>query len=194
MNNRIRPVFKEAIVVEGRDDEQVVSQACDALIITTHGFGISDRTWKLIDKAAAEKGLIILTDPDHAGETIRRRISQRHPGAKHAYIARDKAEAKGDIGVENASPDDVLEALMKARPEEAVLPAGPVTMADMDRLGLSSAPGSAARRERAAGVLAIGYGNAKAFLKKVNAFGITLEELERAVEGIEEKKDTGEHI
>ncbi len=33
--------IKEAIVVEGRDDAAVVSQITDALIIQTHGFGIS---------------------------------------------------------------------------------------------------------------------------------------------------------
>ena len=38
-----------AIVVEGRDDVDVVSRACDALIIPTHGFGITKDTWELIE-------------------------------------------------------------------------------------------------------------------------------------------------
>lgn len=82
--------IKEAIVVEGRDDAAVVSQITDALIIQTHGFGISGRTWKLLEKAYREKGLIIFTDPDFAGEQIRKRIEARFPESKHAYMPRKK--------------------------------------------------------------------------------------------------------
>ena len=37
-------VIKEAVVVEGRDDISAVSRAADALVIATHGFGISKET------------------------------------------------------------------------------------------------------------------------------------------------------
>ena len=60
--------IKEAIVVEGRDDAAVIRQITDALVIETHGFGISEKTWELMEKAYLEKGLIIFTDPDFAGE------------------------------------------------------------------------------------------------------------------------------
>ena len=40
--------INEAIVVEGRDDIDVVSKAFDTLIIATHGFGITKQTWALI--------------------------------------------------------------------------------------------------------------------------------------------------
>ena len=36
-----RLIINEAIVVEGRDDVDAVAKACDALIIATHGFGIT---------------------------------------------------------------------------------------------------------------------------------------------------------
>ena len=61
----IKPKINEAIIVEGRDDESIVSRAIDAMIIVTHGFGIKKETWNLIDKAYKEKGIIIFTDPDH---------------------------------------------------------------------------------------------------------------------------------
>ena len=41
----------EAIVVEGRDDEIALLKAVDALIIKTHGFGIRQETWTLMEKA-----------------------------------------------------------------------------------------------------------------------------------------------
>ena len=94
--------IKEAIVVEGRDDSAALRQAVDAYIIETHGFGISRRTWELLARAYEEKGLIIMTDPDFAGEEIRKRISARFPASKHVYMPRRVATRKGDIGVENA--------------------------------------------------------------------------------------------
>ena len=104
----------QAIVVEGRDDVNAVKAACDALIIATHGFGISAETWMEIDKANKEKGLIVLTDPDHAGEEIRRRINGKYPDAVNAFIDRGDAESGRDIGVENARPEVIKEARGKA--------------------------------------------------------------------------------
>ena len=110
-----KPRIKEAIVVEGRDDTLAVSKAVDAIIIETHGFGLSDKTWKILDKAYRERGLIILTDPDHGGRSIRRKILNRFPGSKEAFVSTEKASKKGDVGIENAAPDDIWEALCKAR-------------------------------------------------------------------------------
>ena len=42
--------IREAIVVEGRDDVDAVSKACDALIIATHGFGITGGVKNLFNK------------------------------------------------------------------------------------------------------------------------------------------------
>ena len=39
-----RLIINEAIVVEGRDDIDAVAKSCDALIIATHGFGITSET------------------------------------------------------------------------------------------------------------------------------------------------------
>ena len=113
-NDDKKPRIKEAIVVEGRDDTLAVSKAVDAIIIETHGFGLSDKTWKILDKAYRERGLIILTDPDHGGRSIRRKILNRFPRSKEAFVSTEKASKKGDVGIENAAPDDIWEALCKA--------------------------------------------------------------------------------
>ena len=90
----------EIIVVEGRDDTAAVLRAVDAATIETHGYGIRPSTWEVIDKAYESKGIIIFTDPDTAGEQIRRRLSERYPDAKHAFLDRGLAEKDGDIGIE----------------------------------------------------------------------------------------------
>lgn len=185
---------KEVIIVEGRDDVDAVSKACDALILATHGFGITQDTWKLIDKAAREKGILILTDPDYSGEEIRRRITERYPEAKQAYLPRSEALKKGDIGVENATPEAIREALEKAvsletarreKSLEAERPE-PLSTQDLYELGLDGAPGSKELRIKVGAALGIGYGNAKTFRKKINYFEIDKARIKEIIESIEQ--------
>lgn len=176
--------IREAVVVEGRDDAAVVSRAVNTLIIITHGFGISQKTWELLDKAYAEKGLIILTDPDYSGEVIRKRLTEKYPDAKQAYLARKLAISGDDIGIENARSEDVAEALRKTRWTSEERKDSGVTRELLNELGLIGKEGSKALREAVANELSIGDGNGKAFLKKLNDFGITLEELTEAVKKV----------
>ena len=175
----------QAIIVEGRDDVTAVSEAVNALIIPTHGFGITAETWGVIAKAYEEKGLIILTDPDHAGEEIRRKLTEKFPDAIQAYVARSEATAADDIGIENAMPTAIAEALEKAlaragkEADRESLEADKVyaDMSDLRELGLAGTEGATELRAEVARVLGIGYGNAGAFIKKLKGFGICLDEL-----------------
>ena len=174
----------EIIVVEGRDDTAAIRRSVDAATIETHGYGIRPETWEVIDKAYESKGIIIFTDPDTAGEQIRKRLAGRYPDAKHAFLDRSLAEKDGDIGIENASPESILDALEKARCSAFAAGAdeGEFTPADMFRWGLAGSPGAAERRSRAAKKLGIGMAGSKTFLRRLNYFGITREEIEKALE------------
>ena len=185
--------IRETVIVEGRDDTINLKKAVDCFTIETHGFGISRETWEAIGKAYRERGIVIFTDPDHSGEEIRRKLTEAFPDAGQAYIARRDALKKGDIGVENAEPEVIVEALTKAlghmkRPAGAA-DAGEsdVTMKDLEELGLSGGAGSRELRELAGKTLGIGYGNAKGFLNKLKGFGIRREELYEAILTIRNK-------
>lgn len=170
--------INEIIVVEGRDDTAAVKRACDAETIETHGYGISRQTWELIDMAYRTKGIIVFTDPDRAGLEIRRRIMEKYPDAGEAFLTRDRAFKDGDIGIENASPEDIAEALSKVctRTESS---SDEFTMSDLVEHGLTG-PGSKEKRQAAGQYLGIGYGNAQAFLRKLNRYGISREKFEEA--------------
>ena len=106
------PVIRELIIVEGRDDTRAVLRAVRAETCETHGFGMAGALWERIDRACASgRGIIVLTDPDRAGENIRKQVTARAPEAKQAYLPRAEAIRRGDIGVENASPEAIREAL-----------------------------------------------------------------------------------
>ena len=178
--------LQEAVVVEGRDDEAAVLRAVDAAVFSTHGWGMSEEALANIENAYERQGIIILTDPDHAGEEIRRRLSERFPGAKQAYLSRPDAEKQKDgrivdIGVENADPEAILDALLAAKAQVRVAadPAAEpaVTPADLISLGLAGSPQSNVLRQAIGRELGIGSCNAKAFCRRLSAFGITREEL-----------------
>lgn len=176
--------IKEVIVVEGKDDTAAINEAVNAQTIETHGFGMPDSIWGMIDKAYKDTGIIIFTDPDYAGEKIRRKVGERYPEAKQAFLPKDKALKKGNIGVENAKPEDIIDALEKAH-----CTAGKdhieFTLDDMMEYGLTGAGNSKERREKLGVILSIGYGNTRTFLKKLNMFGITREEF---ISGVKEIK------
>ena len=110
MANTEFPVIAETIIVEGRDDTNSIKRAVIAETIETHGFGIRRQTWELIDKAYHTTGIIVFTDPDHAGETIRKRILDKYPDALEAFLDQESARDGDDIGIENAAPEAVREA------------------------------------------------------------------------------------
>ncbi len=170
----------EVIVVEGRDDIDAVGKAVDADMIATHGYGIRQATIERIRHAYETRGIIILTDPDRAGQLIRQRLTELFPEARQAYISRTEALSEHDIGVENASPEVIRKALEAAgrtcETREAVYDAG-----DMITYGLSGGKGSRELRDRLGRRLGIGYGNAAAFLKRLNGYGIAREDLEQAL-------------
>lgn len=161
-----------------------VGKAVSADMIATHGYGISPRTLERIRHAYETRGIIILTDPDRAGQRIRQRLTALFPEARQAWISRNEAVSEHDIGVENASPEVIRKALLAAgrtcEEVEEIYDAG-----DMIDYGLSGGSGSRERRDRLGRKLGIGYGNAAAFLKRLNGYGISRADLEKALTEIE---------
>lgn len=180
--------IKETIIVEGRDDTAAVKRSVNALTIETHGYGIRPSTWELIKKAYETTGIIVFTDPDHAGEQIRKCMLDRFPGAGEAFLDRKDAELNGDVGIENASPEAIRAALAGAH--VAQHEADIFTSDDMFRLGMSGTTGAALLRQNIGKRLGIGFANAHTFLQRLNKFGIKRDELERVLEEI--KRETGE--
>ncbi|MHC1723337.1 MAG: ribonuclease M5 [Aminipila sp.] len=162
----------EVIVVEGRDDQAAIKRAIDTETIATHGYGIKKSTWDLIERAYNTRGIIIFTDPDFAGEEIRKKLKAKFPKAKDAYLARVDATKAGDIGIENAEPEAILEALEKAHCTKAEI-ITEFTMQDLMMYGLAGGAGASDKRSRLGKALGIGYGNSAAFLNKLNQYGIT---------------------
>ena len=152
--------IRQAIVVEGKYDQNTLSQLVDTTIFQTRGFGVmhDKALLSLLRRAAQTTGLIIFTDSDGAGFVIRSHLKSVLPPdrLKQAYIPdipgkerRKKRPGKeGKLGVEGMPSDVLLTALRRAgatfEGEEAPAPA-PITKSDLLDKHLIG-PDSAARR------------------------------------------------
>lgn len=165
--------IKEIIVVEGKDDTVKVKQAVFADTIETNGSEISEETIEQIRLAQKQRGVIIFTDPDFPGERIRKIISEKVPGCKHAFLPRNEAIAKNGkgLGVEHASIE-AIQAALSAVYEETVAIEEEITKNDLIAAGLIGEPRSKERREKLGIILKIGYTNGKQLHKRLNMFQI----------------------
>ena len=153
--------IREAIVVEGRYDQNTLRQVVDAPVFRTDGFGIfkNREQLALLRRIAEKRGLIIFTDSDGAGFVIRNHIKSVIPAKylKHAYIpdisGKEKRKAspgkEGKLGVEGMSKDILLRALRAAGATiegEVSEHTHGITKQDMVTLGLSGSAQAAQRR------------------------------------------------
>ena len=119
-------------------------------------------------------------------DEIRKYLCKHFPNAKNAYISRVSGTKDGDIGVENASPDDIITALEKARfsldNSENIFNLN--LMLDYDLVGKDN---SSDLRALLGAELGIGYSNGKQFMAKLNRYGISLEEIKKAYEKVNKR-------
>ncbi len=178
--------LRQAIVVEGKYDQNTLRQIVDAPIFTTNGFAdMKDPALlRLLQQAAQTTGLVILTDSDGAGFLIRNTLKSALPetGVLHAYIpdlpGKEKRKAapgkEGLLGVEGMTPEILLKALRNAGAEFAdgstPPPARePITKQDLFALGLSGGPESAKKRAALLKALSLpAHMSANALLQALN--------------------------
>ncbi len=175
--------MKEVLIVEGKMDVVAINRALNADCIVTGGFALNKRTLENIAAAYKKRGIIILTDPDSAGERIRKFLTAKFPEAKHAYIPKDEATAHDDIGIEQASPESIRAALKKVRTLE-MNPRFEFNAAEMVSFGLAGGAGSSLLRDKVGAALGIGYGNVKTFVNRLNSYGVTRAEFLEAVKNV----------
>ncbi|MFC0472872.1 ribonuclease M5 [Halalkalibacter kiskunsagensis] len=183
--------LKEVIVVEGKDDTVAIKRAVEADTIETNGSAVSESTLAQIVLAQQRRGVIVLTDPDYPGERIRHIIREHCPSCKHAFLPKKDAISKNqdDLGVENATPEAIRQALRHAKQEDNVS-SEVITWQDLHAAGLIAGGNSRKRRERLGDLLHIGYANGKQLHKRLQKFRITASEFSEAMQQVFEEEET----
>ncbi|WP_171016978.1 ribonuclease M5 [Pseudalkalibacillus caeni] len=174
--------IKEVIVVEGKSDTIAVQRAVKADTLETNGSEISESTLNQIELAQKRRGVIVFTDPDFPGERIRKIISERVPGCKHAFLPKKEGIAKSGkgLGIEHASCEAIRLALGKVK-EEMEDPDEIIPWEDLIAAGLVGGSKAKQRRELLGEVLNIGYMNGKQLYKRLKMFQVSKEEFSQAM-------------
>ena len=173
--------IQEVIVVEGRHDTARLKKWFDCDTIETGGTSLSDAVLAEIRIMQKERGVIIFTDPDAPGNMIRQRINAAVPGCLNAYVQKEDARTSRKVGVEHADEAAVREALEHLITMDENR-ADTLGMQDMFALGLIGADNSTDRRRKAARKLHIGYGRAKTMRRRLNALGLSKEQLQEILD------------
>lgn len=168
--------IKEIIVVEGKNDTNVLQSYLECDTIETHGTSLGEEALAQIEQAQKTRGVIIFTDPDHPGESIRNAINQRIPGCKNAFIEARKAKTTKKVGVEHAGKEDIIEALSHLMTYDNQLQ-DTISREDFIDLGLEGSNDSALRRACIAQSLFLGKPNAKTLLKRLNMLQLHTEDI-----------------
>ncbi|CAA7599877.1 ribonuclease M5 [Acididesulfobacillus acetoxydans] len=181
-------MIEQLIVVEGKNDAEAVRRALGPVdILWTEGYGLSREKLDYIAGMAEKRGVIIFTDPDSVGERIRERIRRRVPEAQHVFLPQRAARLRGEIGVENASGEEIRRAFARVQKVCPASRAGEQVfgMDDLIEAGLAGKPSSADKRREAGRLLGIGEANAKQFLHRLNRFGVSRTEFRQVIGEVE---------
>ena len=169
--------IKEVIVVEGHSDTAKLKSLVDCDTLETGGSSLDEATLDLIAAAAKSRGIIVFTDPDYPGMQIRNKIVKRIGNCRHAFVNKQDAIAHGKVGIAEATPQAILEALQDA-----------ITLDDQkksltwDEFINLDIMGNKARRLYLYDYFKLGYGNVKTLYKRLNMMGVTAAMIQASLE------------
>ena len=188
------------IIVEGRYDKAALSSIAEATVVTLGGFSVfNSKEKQALIRKLSENGIIVLTDSDGAGKTIRAFLQGIVPKERiyNLYVPQIKGKERrkkspskeGLLGVEGMDAEllrDLLKPFDDGGRAELIAKKGgsPVTKQQFYLLGLSGSADASARRA----LIAESYGlpedmTANALVDALNVISCAeeLEERARAV-------------
>ena len=176
-------MFKEVIIVEGRDDTRRLKEIFPEIeTFETGGSALDSMKLEQIKHLQKIRGVIVFTDPDYPGQKIRNAVARQIPDCKHAYLHQQDARPKSGegLGVEHASESAIRKAL-----ESAMTPIENkeehITQPFLIGLDLIGHRKSKQKREILANKLGIGYVNGKQLRNRLNMFGISEAQVLQAI-------------
>lgn len=170
--------MKSIIIVEGRHDVARIHEARPDLEAVAIGGSALDED--VIKRLSSRKDAVfyLFLDPDSPGERIRGRLHEAFPQARDLFVPKDEARSsnKRKVGVEHVRLAKLSAILSSLPPEDRK---GTLSASDLMALGLTGTNDSRAAREAIGRRYNIGTTNARTFLARLNALGITREQLEK---------------
>ena len=99
------------LVVEGKSDVSYLSSFIDALFFITNGYDLNASKIDFLKRASRNKKIIIFTDPDDAGEEIRKKLKLEINDVFEAKINKNSRKNYIKKGVAESNKQEILSAL-----------------------------------------------------------------------------------
>jgi len=177
--------IQEIIVVEGKTDVSFLSQFLDATFLITNGLNVDEELIGTIGSYLPHPGVILLTDPDGPGKSIRQQILRFYPDIKNAYISATKSRVGRKVGVAQSTQEEVMTALANLVTFNPSL-VERISIVQLTDIGFAGTNRANQLRNAFTESHHLGHSNAKLFIKKINALGISIDQLTQWKEAYEQ--------
>jgi ribonuclease M5 len=160
-------------VVEGQHDVAKL-RLIDPTIETwvTYGSHFNDERLNQLLKLSESYDIVLLLDPDGAGERIRKRLIAKLPEVHQIFIPREQAlSPQGKTGIEHVDVK-ILKEYLKDK-KVANVSRETWTISDLFELNLIGNNQASIRRQKLSDILGLPYANGKSFCRILNQFNIT---------------------
>lgn len=166
----------QVFIVEGKSDTNRLNRYSKSIVtIETSGLGLNNKILTEIENAQNfGHELIVFTDPDSAGESIRRKLNERFSNLKNIYLTnfqQSKIEKKL-IGIEHATDEEIKNALSFNLEESSS------EMYDLNFLYEYKVVGDKKLRLKICEHFGLAYGNNQKLLKQLNMYKIEKDDLQ----------------
>lgn len=168
------------IIVEGTSDVAFLSSFIQAEFIYTNGYTIPKEEIEFAKRVSKTKKVIVLTDSDEAGNTIRNRINELLDNTYNVLLDITKCNKNDKHGVAESTKEEVIQKLGKYQ-SLTPIKYGEISTSDLYNLGLVGT-NSKAKRDLVSKKLSLGICDSKKLLRRINFLQISLEEIKGVLE------------
>ena len=169
------------LIVEGKDDESLIKSFLEVHVFKTNGFDIKDEDILFLKQVEKIHKIIILSDPDDAGNMIREKLNNNLSNTYNVFIDKKYCDKNGKHGVAESEKKYILEALKEHITLESPK-IGNLTKNDLNKLGLNGDSNSKRKREQISIAFSLGVCNGKTILERLNLLSISYEEIRKELE------------
>ena len=170
----MKRIIDGIIVVEGTGDSSYLSSFIDALFIETNGYDIKEEDVDFLQHC--HKKIIILTDSDEAGESIRRKLSKKLPDAINIRVNSNMCNKNGKHGVAECKKEEIFNVLKEHFINENK---STIKMSFNDLISITK--GQKEIKKWISNFYHLGTTNNKEMLKRINAIGLSANDIKREV-------------
>ena len=168
------------LIVEGKDDESLIKSFLECYVFKTNGFDIKDEDIEFLNKVSEIYKIIVLTDPDEAGDKIRKTINENVKNTYNVFVDRKLCNKNNKHGVAESTKEHILDVLKNHITLESPK-YGNVTLYQLHQLGLNGDSKSKEKREYICKCFSLGICNVKTMKERINLLNISVDEISKVL-------------